>query len=204
MILNGQANTHVDTLGNLANQLTDPGDRQTYGELISYVRRLPAGDEFRNLAEMLGFMALLTGRLPDAVASLLLELRAQSTMAADYHGQLNGYLATLPAKIAKELDPLAKSMGETFRQQIAAAGLREIADSVKLSADQVKPLAGQLEGVTATISTQLAHLRVASEKLQAHNSRLIQQRRKYGWMWQALAGLVLLLGGIMLGALVRT
>jgi len=68
-----------------AGRLTETQDHERYAALISYLNSLPPGDEFRRLAELLGLLSLLGQRIPDALAELLNELRAQATIASKYH-----------------------------------------------------------------------------------------------------------------------
>jgi hypothetical protein len=53
---------------------------------------------------------------------MLVELRAQSTAASEYHAQVDGRLASLPDEIAAGVDveAMTKSMADGFRQQLAA------------------------------------------------------------------------------------
>ena len=51
--------------------------------LISYFNSLPEGDELFRLVELLGLLSLVGHRLPDALAELLAELRAQAKAAGE-------------------------------------------------------------------------------------------------------------------------
>jgi hypothetical protein len=112
-------------LTDLVARLTEPKDRETYAALISYFDSLPAGDELFQLARLLGLLSLLGQRVPDAVAELLIEMRDQTAVAAEYHTHVDARLASLPQEIAEGVDAsaIANTMAEAFRQQIASTGL---------------------------------------------------------------------------------
>ena len=66
-------------LSSFAARLTEPEDRETYAALISYFNSLPEHDEMFRLVELLGLLALVGQHIPDALAEMLVELRAQAT-----------------------------------------------------------------------------------------------------------------------------
>jgi hypothetical protein len=215
-LLNGRGETTPDPLASLAGRLADLQDREKYAALLSYVRALPPTDEFRHLVEMLGLLSLLAQRVPDALAEFLAELRGQTKAMGDYCAQVDGRLTRLPQEIAQGVDAaaIAKAMSESFRQQLAAAGLQDTAALLHLSAKEIKALAANIaaalkpvtqeyKGMSATISTELGKLRTASRELQEHNARLITQERSNTWMWQGLLALVLFLGGGLCGIVLQ-
>jgi hypothetical protein len=200
----------------LAERLTDPTDRETYAHLISYVHSLPPGDELRRLVELLGLVSLIGQRIPGAAAELLAEMRAQAKAAVDYHAQVDSRLAGLPGEICAgvDVDEIAKSLGEAFRQQIGATGLQESAVLLRAAAKEITALSGQVatslkpatreyQTVSATISAELAKLVAASRDLQRHNAQLVAQHRSNGLWWQATLALVLFLLGASSGILIE-
>jgi len=208
--LNGRA--QLDGLADLSTRLTDPGDRETYATLISYFHSLPPRDELFRLAELLGFLSLLGQRIPDALRESLEILRQQSQSAALYHQELDARLARLPAEIAKGVDPeeLAEAMSESFRQQIAAAGLDDTARLLSASvaglrmvsaelAASVRPLTNQYAGIGTAISAELTRLTYASAQLRQHNADLVAQAAEERWLWKIVFCLATLCIGFVMG-----
>jgi hypothetical protein len=140
----------------------------------------------------------------------LAELREQTKAAGNYHAQVDKRLAYLPQEIAAGVDAgaIAKAMSEKFRQQISATGLQDAAALLNASAKEIKTLSGNIaaalkpvaqeyRGISATISSELTKLAIASANLREHNAELFVQERSNRWLWQGLLGLALLLiGGV--------
>lgn len=81
------ATTTPSVIAGLAGRLTNTQDRETYSALMCYLNRLPPGDEFRQLAELLGLLSLVGQRIPNALADFLGEFRAQTKIAVEYQGR---------------------------------------------------------------------------------------------------------------------
>jgi hypothetical protein len=203
----------LDSLQDLAGKLTDPQDRETYAALISYFRSLPAQDELFHLAQLLGFLSLLSQRLPHAVGEALTEFRAQAKTSREYQVAVEERLARLPQEIASgvDVDRMTQTMGESFRQQLTAVGLENTVTLLRSSVQNVSTLscdisaaatllAQDYKAVSATISTELAILSAASRQLREHNARLIVQERWNAWLWQVLLALLLFVAGGFCGA----
>jgi hypothetical protein len=199
-------------LANLAAKLTEPEDRETYAGLVSYFRSLPEHDELFHLVELLGLLTLLGQRVPDALAELLAELRAQTIASAEYHGSLHARLAVLPREIATGVDlaAIAKDMGEALRQQITATGLENTANLLRNSSREItalssqisatlKPVSQEYKTLCSTISTELIKLTDAARRLENHNAQLFEQERTNARLWQGLLALVLFLSGGLCG-----
>jgi hypothetical protein len=210
--INGHAETKPDALTSLADRLTDPQDRATYAALISYFDSLPPGDDLLRLAELFGLLSLLGQRLSDVLGEFLAELRAQTRASADYHAEVDGRLARLPDAIAAGVDPdaIAKSMSESFRQQLATVGLHDTAGLLRAAARDIsalaahisaslKPVAQQYKDVALTLSNDLQKLEAASQQLQDHNAKLIHHGARGVWVWQGLLAVALLLFGGLCG-----
>ena len=160
-----------DALAGLAARLTDPGDRERYAAVLSYVQRLPPTDEFRELVDLMGSLTLLGQHIPDAMAEFLEAFRQETKAAAECNARMDERLASLPRDIAAGVDPaaIAKKMSESFRQQIAASGLRESAALLDVAAKESRAAAGEVSAtlnpatqdfkrVVATITAELAKL----------------------------------------------
>jgi hypothetical protein len=203
-------------LSSLAARLTEPEDRETYAALISYFNSLPEQDEMFRLVELLGLVSLLGQRVPAALAEMLVELRAQATAASEYHAQVDKRLASLPDEIAAGVDveAMAEGMAESFRQQLAATGLQNTATLLRIATKEITVLSGQIsaslkpaaqeyKSVTATISSELARLTLASDELRKHNSQLMAQERSNSWWLLGVMMLSLFLAGIVAGVYVE-
>ncbi len=201
-----------NVIAGLAARLTDSQDREAYAALVSYVNELPPGDEFRQLTEMLGLLSLVGQRLPDALAEFLQELRSQTNAAADYHGQVDARLASLPQEIAAGVDPklIAESMSEIFRQRLRETGLQDTtahlklatADLSKLTSEltaSLKPAAGEYGGIASALAAETSKLAKTAREVEELNRRLIVQQRSNRWGMQALAALLIFLVGGLTG-----
>ena len=203
-------------LSKLAARLTEPEDRETYARLLSYFDSLPPQDELFHLAQLLGLLSLLGQRVPEALAAFVAELREQTKISAESCARVEARLAGLPREIADgvDADTIAKAMSESFRQQVAAAGVQDAAALLHASARDVKALSNQIsatlnpllneyKSISATISAELAKLTAASRQLERHNARLTVERRPRAQLWQSLLALALFLVGGVCGILLE-
>jgi hypothetical protein len=147
---------------------------------------------------------------------MLVELRAQATAASNYHAQVDARLASLPDEIADGVDveALAKDMAESLRQQLAATGLQTTATLLRSATKDITVLSGQIsaalkpaaqeyKSVSATISSELARLTLASNELRKHNTQLMAQEQTNNWWMQGFLMLAILLAGILAGVYVE-
>jgi hypothetical protein len=199
-------------LAALFGRLTDPQDRETYAALISFVDSLPKGDEIFKIVELLGLLSLIAQRVPEALGEFLAELRAQTSAAKDYHGQVDARLAALPQEIAAGVDPVAvaRAMSENFRQQLSQTGLQDTAQLLKiateainrLSADLIatlKPAAAEYSAIVATIGAEVKKLDGAARVVAEHNARLVARERSNRWMLTVAAVFIAFLVGGLAG-----
>jgi hypothetical protein len=204
------------SLPDLVARLTEPEDRETYAALISYFDSLPPGDELFQLAQLLGLLSLLGQRVPDVVAELLIEVRDQTAVAAEYHAHLDARLASLPREIASGVDAgtIAQAMAEAFRQQIASTGLENSATLLRNTSRELTALTGQIsaslrpitqdyKSMAATISAELEKLTTISDRLREHNAQISQQERKSAYLWHGVLALVLFLVGGLCGIFIE-
>jgi len=201
--------TTPNVIAGLASRLTNTQDRETYSALMCYLNRLPPGDEFRHLAELLGLLSLVGQRIPEALGEFLVEFRAQTKTEADYHGQVEARLANLPHEIALGVDPtvIAKGMSESFRQQLAASGLQDTAALLKAAVITLRTLSGEvtttLKPVASTLSNEMEKLLTAARRVEEFNSQLVDQQRATRWLWQGLVGMVVFAIGALYGGVVE-
>ncbi len=206
----------TNALAGLAGRLTDPEDRERYAAIVLYLQALPPEDEFRHLAELLGLLSLAGQRVPEALAEFLSELRTQTKATAAYCGQVDARLASLPREIAAGVDPvvIARSMSEAFRQQLAATGLQDTAQLLKvatatiqqLSGDvtgTLKPAAAEYRGIVSNISTQVKKLDSAARQVEQHNAALMVRERSNRWALQAVGALLLFVVGGLCGIVIE-
>ena len=160
----------------------------------------------------MGSLTLLGQHIPDAMAEFLEAFRQETKAAAECNARVEDRLARLPQEIAAGVDPaaIAKKMSESFRQQIAASGLRESAALLDVAAKESRAAAGEVSAtlnpatqdfkrVVATIAAELAKLITASRQVQDHNARLMEQERRASWLWIVGGVLVVFLVGWLCG-----
>jgi hypothetical protein len=194
-----------NVISSLADRLTNTQDRETYSSLMCYLNRLPPGDEFRQLAELLGLLSLLGQRIPDALAEFLDEFRSKAKAEAEYCAKVEARLANLPKDIADGIDPaaVAKAMSESFRQQLAVSGLQETASLLKAAVITLKSLSGEvsteLKPLSATFSDETKKLLASVRQIEDENARLLKQQKMTKWVWACLLGIVLFLLGSSYG-----
>ena len=197
--------TAPNVISSLADRLTNTQDRETYSALMCYLNRLPPGDEFRQLAELLGLLSLLGQRIPDALAEFLEEFRSKAKAEAEYCAKVEARLANLPKEIADGIDPatVAKAMSESFRQQLAASGLQDTASLLKAAVITLKSLSGEvsteLKPLAATFSDETKKLLATARQMVDENARLLQQQKVTRWLWAWLLGIVMFLLGSFYG-----
>jgi hypothetical protein len=166
-------------LGDLVARLTDPHDRETYADLVSYFDSLPQEDEMFRLARLLGLLTLVGQRIPEAAATLISELQAQTQAASAYCNVFNNRLDRLAAEITEGVDvsAIARAMAESVRQ---AAG-KELGDVRKLAADvaedlrllsrTVRAATGETVAERAKLTQLMLELRSAAATIKKRDNR---------------------------------
>ena len=145
--LNGHAGTKPpasaqEALISLAARLTDPGDRERYAAVLSYVQRLPPTDEFRQLVDLMGSLTLLGQHSPDAMAEFLETFRQERKVpgsAADYAG--------IGSTVSAELAKLTIATRELQRHNAARDGRQRREWVLEIPFGSVLVLLGVLAGV---------------------------------------------------------
>jgi hypothetical protein len=174
-------------LADLVGRLTDPHDRETYADLLSYFDSLPPEDEMFRLARLLGLLTLVGQRIPDAAAALTAELRTQTKATSEFSELLNERLSQLVAEVTEGVDAgvIARAMAESVRQ---AAG-HELVEVRKLSGE----VAVELRQLSRTARTAITEIASERAKLcqttldfttvsEVVASRSRQQRRFIDWL----------------------
>jgi hypothetical protein len=197
--------TAPNVIASLADRLTNTQDRETYSALMCYLNRLPPGDEFRQLAELLGLLSLLGQRIPDALAEFLEEFHSRAKAEAANCAKVEARLANLPKEIADGIDPaeVAKAMSEGFRQQLAASGLQDTASLLKAAVITLKSLSSEvsteLKPIAATFSDETKKLLATARQVEDENARLSQQQKVTRGIWAWLLATVMFLLGAFYG-----
>ena len=166
-------------LGDLVARLTDPHDRETYADLVSYFDSLPPEDEMFRLARLLGLLTLVGQRIPEAAATLISELQAQTQAASAYCNVFNNRLDRLAAEITEGVDvsAIARAMAESVRQ---VAG-KELGDVRKLAGDvtedlrllsrTVRAATGETVAERAKLTQVMLELRSAAATIKKRDNR---------------------------------
>lgn len=204
----------ASSIASLASRLTEPGDREAYAALMSYVSSLPPGDELSRLAEMLGLVSLLGQRVPDALGEFLSELRAQTAISGEHVALVEERLAALPGELAAgvDIEAITRAMSEAFRQQIKDVGLADAAllmrgtarDIRAVSGDMaaaLRPVTSEYKALAATITAELTTLVAAARLVEQHNARLIVRAQSVRWWDLGLLWVGLFAVGMVCGML---
>jgi hypothetical protein len=186
-------------LASLVLRLTDPHDRETYANLVSYFDSLPPDDEIFQLARLLGLLTLVGQRIPEAAAALTAELQAQSRAASACYELFSDRLNRLAAEVTEGVDTsaIARAMAESVRQ---AAG-KELMDVRKVASE----VTGDLRLLSRTVRTATAEMAAERAKLTQVMLDLKQAAatiERRGQHRKTIVRLLLLLSGLILGLLV--
>jgi hypothetical protein len=175
--INGRAPSEKDPLLSLAKRLPEAQDREWYAALVSYIHSLQPTDELVKIAQLFGFLTLMSRDLPDAIAKEQNELREMLLKAqadfqkqvatnAGYHDELNKRLSQLPAEIAEGVKPdaIVKAMSESFRQQILKTGLQETQTLLSAATSDLEKTTQTFDAAVEPITTRYNNLASEVEK----------------------------------------
>lgn len=222
---NGAARATEDPLSSLAARLPDAQDREWYAALVTYIHSLPPDDELVKVAQLFGFLTLIGRQLPDAIAAEQTKLREFLLKAygalqqevktnASYHEKLNERLSRLPEEIASGVKPeaIAKSMSESFRQQLTQTGLQDTGRLLNNAVKELRQVAGELDAVVqplqnryhtiaGAIETEVGKIENAASQLRYQTANMLAQTREDRWAIKVLFCALLLLAGLVLGVM---
>jgi hypothetical protein len=131
------------------------------------------------LARLLGLLTLVGQRIPEAAATLISELQAQTQAASAYCNVFNNRLDRLAAEITEGVDvsAIARAMAESVRQ---VAG-KELGDVRKLAADvaedlrllsrTVRAATGETVAERAKLTQVMLELRSAAATIKKRDNR---------------------------------
>ena len=166
-------------LGDLVARLTDPHDRETYADLVSYFDSLPPDDEMFRLARLLGLLTLVGQRIPEAAATLTSELQAQAQATSTYCNIFNNRLDRLASEITEGVDTtaIARAMAEGVRQTAGKelADVRklavEVAENLRLLSRTVRAATGEAAAERAKLNQLTLELNSAVATIEKRNGR---------------------------------
>jgi hypothetical protein len=199
--------------------LLPSAQREQFYRRMAHLRQLSPNDEMLQIAEAMGFLALVTRETPSAIAgerqkleAVLLKmmetLQSAHREAVAYQQQLEARLAKLPQEIAQGISPeaIAAKITEGIRQRWTETGLPVTAQAIGTysAALQVAsrelavalrlfadPQTGAVPRVNETISWMKADLSNATDHVRSMMSSLGKE------LWRSIA--VLCAGAIGIG-----
>ena len=139
--------------------------REHFYRRMAHFRSLAPNDELLQIAEAMGFLALLIRETPDAIAAerrqfeALLgasvhSVRSALDAATAYHHLLDSRLAQLPDEIQAGIDPeaITAKIAESLRQQFAQTGLPAVAQEIATHTSSLTATARQLSSALSQFS----------------------------------------------------
>ena len=204
--------------------LLPAGQREHFYRRMAHLRQLSPNDEMLQIAEAMGFLALVTRETPAAIAverqkleAVLLKmmetLQSAHREAVAYQQRLEGRLAKLPQEIAQGISPevIAAKITEGIRQRWTEIGLPATAAAIKSHSSSLQaasreltvalrlfadPRTGAVTQVNETTSRMNADLRNATDHVRSMMSSLNKE------LWRSIV--VLCAGAMGLGIVVGT
>jgi hypothetical protein len=132
-----------DTLFDSIARLLPVADREHFFRRMAHLRDLSPNDDMLQIAEAMGFLALLIRQAPPEIANERAKLEALfqdalgtlkhvNDSALAHHRDLERRLENLPAAVALSLSPqnIAALLSESLRQQFQETGLPALAETV--------------------------------------------------------------------------
>jgi hypothetical protein len=183
--------------------------REYFYRRMAHLRQLSPNDEMLQIAEAMGFLALVTRETPSAIAVERQQIEAvlQKTVTAlqmahknamDYQQQLEARLTKLPQEIAMGISPeaIAAKITEGIRQRWTETGLPVTADAIGTHACSLNsasrelaaalrlfadPHSGAVPRVNQALSGMNADLRNATDHVRTMMSSLGKE------LWRSIA-----------------
>jgi hypothetical protein len=204
--------------------LLPPERRERFYRRMAHLKQLQPDDEMLQIAEAMGFLALIIGETPakitderrqlaELMSSALTQMQEASTVTTRYHTQLEGHLSKLPGTIANGIAPgaIASKIGETLRQHLMATGIQTTVDHLSVLAKNMETATTKLGEAWAKVadekrgllpemdkaaSSMRGTLDYAANQVRAQADRLYWQARPR-LPWAFVAVLVLIIGGLI-------
>jgi hypothetical protein len=198
--------------------------RAEYFRVLAHMQTLGPNDEMLRILQAMGILTLLTRQAPAEIANerRQLEELLRSTLAhvdevdARMHGyvdKLGSRISHLPKDLEAGLDPLhiAKTLGESLRQQLAQSGLSgtaqgltnicaQMTETQKLLIAELEKLRNPTTGVVASVARANESLIAALETRSRRVDRLLDYiERHLARVWLPTVAFAALLIGIVFG-----
>jgi hypothetical protein len=199
--------------------------REPYYRRMAHLRNLEPEDEMLQIAEAMGYLALLIREAPGEVSrervqlgklleAALAGMQSCQRATAEYHQNLDGRLKTLPSEIAKGISPqaIASTIRESLRQQFAETGMQYTADELNVLSERMRtsskeltdslgkfsdPKNGALERLSSAVARMELELNSAAKYVRSASEGLCGEV-KWSILWLNIAWLVV---GFVLGIL---
>jgi methyl-accepting chemotaxis protein len=152
------------TLDTIANLLPTELQARFY-KRMAHMRKLPADDEVLQIAEAMGFLALIIQQAPGEVAvergkmaellqAALTHLKASEQATAAYHKNLDQRLTKLPTEIGQSLKPevIGARIGEELRQRFAQTGMSQTADAMNVISTRLQQALKEINASIGAVS----------------------------------------------------
>lgn len=137
--------------------LLPPATREQFYRRMAHLSRLPPDDEMLQIAEAMGYLALLIRDTPVEIAREREQLNAllgaglsglqrfqQATI--EYHKSLDARLLALPTTVATGIAPekIAATIRESLRQKFAETGMEDTAKALNVLSDRMRQASAEL------------------------------------------------------------
>jgi hypothetical protein len=146
-------------------QLLPADSREHFYRRMTHLRDLGPDDDMLQIAEAMGFLALVTRQIPDEVAAerikietlfenALSALKAVYDSSAAYHRDLQKRLEKLPGEVALSVDAenITTLLFETIRQNFCQSGLPAVSEALATQAEELRRTSDQLRNAFDTFS----------------------------------------------------
>ena len=143
-----------DTLFDSIARLLPVADREHFFHRMAHLRDLSPNDDMLQIAEAMGFLALLIRQAPAEIANeraklealfqdALVALKHVTDAALVHHRDLERRLEDLPAAVALSLNPqnVAALLSESLRQQFQDTGLPALAETIAVHTQTLRKAA---------------------------------------------------------------
>jgi hypothetical protein len=168
-------------------RLLKPDQRAYFYERARHFRQLRPDDELLRVVEAMGWLALVIGEAPGAVAreraqiaevlqTSLTQWNAVAAAAQTSRERVEARLQRLPEALARDIDSpaIARALVESVRQQFVQSGLPATADALRAVAQQLTVAIAPLHQVATEVRAATATAEQARAELEQTTASLRQ------------------------------
>ena len=125
--------------------------REQFYRRMAHLRNLQPDDEMLQIAEAMGYLALLIREAPTEVSrervrlhemleAALANMQTIEQATGQYHKSLDARLKTLPVEIAPGISPeaIASTIRESLRQRFAETGMEDTANALNVISERMR------------------------------------------------------------------